>query len=55
MYGPTGAPAPELWPRFSGFSNCSWAVLEDRRRGWCITEWNAGSLPEPVLSDEERD
>ena len=46
---------PELWPRFSGFSNCSWAVLEDRRRGWCITEWNAGSLPEPVLSDEERD
>jgi hypothetical protein len=30
-------------------------VLEDRRRGWCITEWNAGSLPEPVLSDEERD
>jgi len=46
---------PEVWPRFSGFSNCSWAVLEERRRGWCITEWNAGSLPEPVLSDEERD
>lgn len=45
----------ELWPRFSGFSNCSWAVLEERRRGWCITEWNAGSLPEPVLSDEERE
>lgn len=45
----------ELWHRFSGFSNCSWAVLEDRRRGWCITEWNAGSLPEPVLSDEERE
>jgi probable phosphoglycerate mutase len=45
----------ELWPRFSGFSNCSWAVLEERRRGWCIAEWNAGSLPEPVLSDEERE
>ena len=44
-----------LWPRFSGFSNCSWAVLEERRRGWCIAEWNAGSLPEPVLSDEERE
>jgi probable phosphoglycerate mutase len=46
---------PELWPRFSGFSNCNWSVLEERRRGWCITEWNAGSLPEPVLSDEERE
>jgi broad specificity phosphatase PhoE len=44
----------ELWSRFSGFSNCSWAVIEERRRGWTITEWNAGSLPEPVLSDEER-
>ncbi|MDQ3628988.1 MAG: histidine phosphatase family protein [Actinomycetota bacterium] len=45
----------QIWSRFGGFSNCSWAVLEDRRRGWCITEWNAGSLPEPVLSDDERD
>ena len=45
----------QIWFRFGGFSNCSWAVLADRRRGWCITEWNAGSLPEPVLSDDERD
>jgi len=45
----------QIWSRFGGFSNCSWAMLEERRRGWCITEWNAGSLPEPVLSDEERD
>jgi len=46
-----GFPQP-LWGRFGGFSNCSWAVLEQDRLGWRITEWNAGSLPEPVLSDD---
>lgn len=41
------------WGSFGGFNNCSWAVLEERRRGWVMAEWNAGQLPEPVLSDEE--
>jgi len=46
---------PELWAASPASPTAVWAVLEERRRGWCITEWNAGSLPEPVLSDEERD
>ena len=52
----------EAWESFSGLSNCSWTVLEERDvdRGvpgnepqWRVVEWNAGTLPEPVLSDEE--
>jgi broad specificity phosphatase PhoE len=47
----------ETWETFSGLSNCSWTVLEERDAGigpqWRIVEWNAGTLPEPVLSDEE--
>lgn len=46
-----GFPQP-LWGRFGGFSNCSWTVLEEDRLGWRMTEWNSGSLPEPVLSDD---
>ena len=46
-----GFPQP-LWGRFGGFANCSWTVLEEDRLGWRMTEWNAGSLPEPVLSDD---
>ena len=26
--------------------------LEEGRLGWRVAEWNAGSLPEPVLSDD---
>lgn len=44
------------WATFGGLSNCHWAVLEevgpDFRRMWRLTEWNSGSLPEPVLSDD---
>lgn len=44
------------WRSFGGFNNCAWAVLEESRFGdrtlWRITEWNAGTLPEPVLSDD---
>jgi glucosyl-3-phosphoglycerate phosphatase len=42
----------ELWSRFGGLSNCSWSVLEEGRIGWRILEHNAGTLPEPVLSDD---
>jgi probable phosphoglycerate mutase len=44
---------PTLWEAFGGFANCNWAVLAEGRRGWRIEEWNAGSLPEPVMSDDE--
>lgn len=49
----------ETWDSFSGLSNCSWTVLEERDLAapigpqWRVVEWNAGTLPEPVLSDEE--
>ena len=45
------------WSSLGALSNCSWSVLEENRRGdwskWRLTEWNAGTLPEPVLSDEQ--
>ena len=43
---------PERWHAFGGLSNCAWVVLEEARLGWRMTEWNAGSLPEPMLSDD---
>jgi len=43
----------EFWVKFGGFNNCSWTVLGEGRGGWRIEEWNAGSLPTPVLSDDE--
>jgi probable phosphoglycerate mutase len=33
-------------------NNCSWSVLGTRRNGWRLLEHNAGTLPEPVLSDD---
>ena len=29
------------WGIFGGLRNCGWITLEQRRRGWTITEWNA--------------
>lgn len=46
-----GVPA-DRWHAFGGLSNCAWVVLEEARLGWRMTEWNAGSLPEPMLSDD---
>jgi probable phosphoglycerate mutase len=40
------------WKSFSGFSNCAWALLEEGQRGWRLMEYNAGTLPEPLLSDD---
>ena len=45
----------ELWTAFGGFANCNWSVLRDGRRGWRLEEWNAGSLPERVIGDDERE
>lgn len=47
----------ESWWTIGGLNNCAWSVLTETNFGpssvWRITEWNAGQLPEPVLSDEE--
>lgn len=40
------------WPAFGGISNCNWVSLLPGRASWRIEEWNAGSLPEPVMSDD---
>jgi broad specificity phosphatase PhoE len=41
----------EHWAVFGSLSNCSWVSLLPSRHGrWRIEEWNAGSLPEPVMS-----
>jgi len=49
----------ELWHAFGGLNNCSWSVLEQNAHEdwmqWRLTEWNAGTLPLPVLSDDEPD
>jgi len=48
----------ETWRFFGGLNNCAWSVLQEDefrgRRGWRIVEWNAGTLPEPIMSDDER-
>jgi broad specificity phosphatase PhoE len=47
---------PDLWERLGGLSNCSWSVLAEMRDGgWRLVEHNAGTLPEPVLSDDRTD
>lgn len=47
----------ELWKLFGGLSNCHWAVLEEWAHKdwaeWRLVEWNTGTLPEPVLSDDD--
>ncbi|MBB4916209.1 histidine phosphatase family protein [Streptosporangium saharense] len=42
----------DLWSALGGLGNCSWSVLEEGRRGWRLMEHNAGTLPEPVQSDD---
>lgn len=42
----------ELWPRIGPLSNGAWSMLAEGRGGWRLLEHNAGSLPEPVLSDD---
>jgi broad specificity phosphatase PhoE len=45
------------WGTFGALNNCAWSVLEETPwrvdTQWRLTEWNAGSLPAPVLADEE--
>ena len=44
----------DRWAVVGGLANCCWSVLEEARpAGWRLVEHNAGSLPEPVMGDEE--
>jgi glucosyl-3-phosphoglycerate phosphatase len=46
----------DRWAVVGGLANCSWSVLEASEHGtggWRLVEHNAGSLPEPVMGDEE--
>ncbi|MFG2003333.1 histidine phosphatase family protein [Spirillospora sp. NPDC048911] len=46
----------EIWERLGGLSNCCWSVLAEMRDGgWRLVEHNAGTLPEPVMSDDRPD
>jgi broad specificity phosphatase PhoE len=40
------------WVALGVLSNCCWSVLAEGRHGWRLLEHNAGTLPEPVLSEE---
>jgi len=45
----------EFWWRLGPLGNCSWSILGQASgdgRGWRLLEHNAGTLPEPVLSDD---
>ncbi|MEV4108090.1 histidine phosphatase family protein [Nonomuraea sp. NPDC049695] len=44
-----------LWPALGGLGNCSWSVLQEGRKGWRLLEHNAGTLPEPIHSDDRPD
>jgi probable phosphoglycerate mutase len=56
MCGLIWLPRPRMnrpWEALGGLSNCSWSVLGEGVRGWRLLEHNAGSLPEPVLGDDD--
>ena len=42
----------ELFGVLGPLSNCSWSVLGRRHGRWRLIEHNAGTLPEPILSDD---
>ncbi len=42
----------DLWGVIGPLSNCSWSVMVRGQRRWRLLEHNAGTLPEPVLSDD---
>ena len=44
-------PVP-LWSGIGPLGNCAWSILGEGHAGWRLLEHNAGTLPEPVLSDD---
>jgi glucosyl-3-phosphoglycerate phosphatase len=41
-------------PILGGLTNCSWSVLEFRHGRWRLQEYNAGSLPDPVVIGDDQ-
>lgn len=41
-------------PILGSLTNCSWSVLEFRRDRWRLQEYNAGSLPDPVVIGDDQ-
>ena len=41
-----------LWGTIGPLANCAWSVIGRRSERWRLIEHNAGTLPEPVLSDD---
>ena len=44
----------ETTPVLGGLSNCSWSVLELRNARWRLNEYNAGSLPDPIVTGDDQ-
>ena len=42
----------EVFGALGPLSNCSWSVVGQRYGRWRLLEHNAGTLPEPILSDD---
>ena len=42
----------DLWGVIGPLANCAWSVVSRRHGRWRLVEHNAGTLPEPVLSDD---
>jgi probable phosphoglycerate mutase len=42
----------EVFGALGPLSNCSWSVVGQRHGRWRLLEHNAGTLPEPILSDD---
>jgi len=42
----------EMFSVLGPLSNCSWSVVGRRHGRWRLLEHNAGTLPEPILSDD---
>jgi len=43
----------DQWRVLGGLANACWSVVETGRSGWRLAEHNAGSLPEPVIGDDQ--
>ena len=41
-------------PILGGLTNCSWSVLELRNARWRLNEYNAGSLPDPIVTGDDQ-
>ena len=41
-------------PILGSLTNCSWSVLEFRDAHWRLQEYNAGSLPDPVVIGDDQ-